>query len=72
MKTLNFCVLPGDEFGKEIVPATLVVLDTLADIHGGVKFQYESHPWSCEYYLEHGEMIPKDGMESSTKPMQST
>lgn len=63
MKKINLSVIPGDGIGKEIVPATLDLLDTLANIHGGIKFQYETHPWSCEYYLEHGEMMPKDGME---------
>ncbi|WP_246939089.1 tartrate dehydrogenase [Bacillus pinisoli] len=63
MKNFKLSVIPGDGIGKEIVPATLQVLDTLANINGGVKFEYETHPWSCEYYLEHGEMMPKDGMK---------
>ncbi|RKL65013.1 tartrate dehydrogenase [Salipaludibacillus neizhouensis] len=62
MNKLNLSVIPGDGIGKEVVPLTLNVLDTLASVHGGVKFEYEKYPWSCEYYLEHGEMMPKDGM----------
>ncbi|WP_088105754.1 tartrate dehydrogenase [Halalkalibacter urbisdiaboli] len=63
MSKIRLSVIPGDGIGKEVVPATLEILDTLADIHGGVRFEYESHSWSCEYYLEHGEMMPKDGMK---------
>jgi tartrate dehydrogenase/decarboxylase/D-malate dehydrogenase len=63
MKNFSLSVIPGDGIGKEIVPASLRVLDMLANIHGDVKFSYENHPWSCEYYLEHGEMMPKDGMK---------
>lgn len=63
MKKLKISVIPGDGIGREIVPSTLKVLDTLADVHGGVRFEYETHPWSCEYYLEHGEMMEKDGMK---------
>ncbi|OLS37298.1 tartrate dehydrogenase [Bacillus sp. MRMR6] len=63
MENVKISVIPGDGIGKEVVPATLKVLDTLAELHGGVKFHFETHPWSCEYYLEHGEMIPEDGMK---------
>ncbi|WP_332630425.1 tartrate dehydrogenase [Halalkalibacter flavus] len=62
MKKVKISVIPGDGIGKEVVPETLKVLDTLAEIHGGVTFQFETHPWSCEYYLEHGIMMPTDGM----------
>lgn len=64
MNVHEIAVVPGDGIGKEIVPETLKVLDRLAELHGGVKFQYTEFPWSCEYYLEHGEMMPKDGIET--------
>ncbi len=63
MRKIDLSVIPGDGIGKEVVPATLQILDTLANIHGGVNFQYQTHDWSCEYYLKHGEMMPKDGMK---------
>jgi tartrate dehydrogenase/decarboxylase/D-malate dehydrogenase len=63
MRKIDISVIPGDGIGKEVVPATLKVLETLANIHGGIRFHYQVHDWSCEYYLEHGEMMPKDGMK---------
>lgn len=63
MKKLNIAVLPGDGIGKEVVPVSLRVLDTIADIHGGLKFEYEEYPWSCDYYIEHGKMMPDDGID---------
>ena len=42
----------------------LQVLDTVAEVHGGLKFEYETFPWSCEYYLEHGRMMPEDGIDT--------
>ncbi|MGO4886830.1 tartrate dehydrogenase [Anaerobacillus sp. MEB173] len=63
MKTIKLAVIPGDGIGKEVMPHALRVLDTVADIHGGIKFSKEEYPWSCEYYLEHGEMMPKDGLD---------
>jgi tartrate dehydrogenase/decarboxylase/D-malate dehydrogenase len=63
VKKIDIAVIPGDGIGKEVVPASLRVLDKLADLHGGLQFHYSSLPWSCEYYLEHGEMMPKDGVD---------
>lgn len=64
MKRYEIAVIPGDGIGKEVVPAATKVLDTIADIHGGLKFNYEQFPWSCEYYLEHGKMMPDDGLNT--------
>jgi tartrate dehydrogenase/decarboxylase / D-malate dehydrogenase len=64
MDVFEIAVIPGDGIGKEVVPLTLKVLDAVADVHGGLKFKYEEFPWSCEYYLKHGKMMPVDGMNS--------
>ncbi|SDG67017.1 tartrate dehydrogenase/decarboxylase / D-malate dehydrogenase [Planococcus glaciei] len=63
MKTLEIAVIPGDGIGKEVVPEALRVLDAIADIHGGLKFNYTHYPWSSEYYVEHGTMMPENGLE---------
>lgn len=63
MKNYEIAVIPGDGIGKEVVPASLKVLDTIADIHGGLKFEYKEFPWSCDYYMEHGKMLPDDGLK---------
>lgn len=63
MKNIKLSVIPGDGVGKEIMPHALRVLDTLAELHGGLSFEKELYPWSCDYYLEHGEMMPEDGLE---------
>ncbi|WP_240416335.1 tartrate dehydrogenase [Paenibacillus periandrae] len=64
MKKFELAVIPGDGIGKEVVPAALEVLDTLADVHGGISFTYTSFPWSCDYYMEHGQMMPDDGLQT--------
>ncbi|KKK35066.1 tartrate dehydrogenase [Salinicoccus sediminis] len=63
MKNIKLAVIPGDGIGKEVVPASLKVLDTIADIHGGMKFEYEQFEYGCDYYLKHGSMMAPDGME---------
>ncbi|MDA8227804.1 MAG: tartrate dehydrogenase [Desulfitobacterium hafniense] len=62
MKNYEIAVIPGDGIGKEVVPAALKVLDTIADVHGGISFKFTSFPWSVDYYLEHGKMMPDDGI----------
>jgi tartrate dehydrogenase/decarboxylase / D-malate dehydrogenase len=64
MNIYEIAVIPGDGIGKEVVPASMKVLDAVAEIHGGLKFKYKELPWSCEYYLEHGRMMPEDGLNS--------
>ncbi|QXJ38512.1 D-malate dehydrogenase [Parageobacillus caldoxylosilyticus] len=69
MKQLEIAVIPGDGIGKEVVPAALDVLRTIADVHGGLRFTFTEFPWNCEYYIEHGKMMPDDGLQIWTAKM---
>lgn len=63
-KVFKLAVIPGDGIGIEVVDSGLKVLKYLANKSNG-KFDFETDyfPWGCEYYLEHGEMMAKDGLE---------
>ncbi|WEG13216.1 tartrate dehydrogenase [Pullulanibacillus sp. KACC 23026] len=63
MKQLSIATIPGDGIGNEVVPAAIEVLEALSDIHGGLKFKFTHFPYNCHYYLEHGVMMPEDGLE---------
>lgn len=63
MREIGLAVIPGDGIGNEVVPAGLQVLDTVAAAHGGFRFRAESFPWSCAWYLQHGRMMPADGLD---------
>lgn len=63
MKKFKIANIPGDGIGKEVVPAATKVLKTVSELHGGLSFEFTEFPYSCEYYLEHGEMMPEDGLE---------
>lgn len=63
MQTYKIAVIPGDGIGKEVVPAAIEVLDKIAELYGGFQFEWTYFPWGCDYYLEHGEMMPEDGIE---------
>ncbi|WP_404455231.1 tartrate dehydrogenase [Oceanobacillus kapialis] len=63
MRKLEIATISGDGIGKEVVPAATKVLEAIAEVHGGLSFEFTDFPYSCEYYLQHGVMIPDEGME---------
>ncbi|MBP2075793.1 tartrate dehydrogenase [Oceanobacillus polygoni] len=63
MKKFQIAAIPGDGIGKEVVPAAIDILEAVSDLHGGLSFEFTDFPYSCEYYLEHGVMMPDDGVE---------
>lgn len=60
MKQLKIANIPGDGIGNEVVPAAVKVLEAVSNIHGGLRFDFTDFPYSSEYYLKHGEMMPED------------
>lgn len=67
MKQFEIAAIPGDGVGKEVVAAAEKVLHTAAEVHGGLSFSFTAFPWSCDYYLEHGKMMPEDGIHTLTQ-----
>jgi tartrate dehydrogenase/decarboxylase/D-malate dehydrogenase len=63
MKSYRIAVLAGDGIGKEVMPEGIKSLDVVAK-----KFNFELQ-WqhfdfaSCDYYLEHGKMMPDNWKE---------
>jgi len=63
MRKIQLAVVPGDGVGKEVVPAAMDVLHTVAEVHGGFSFEFTEFPWNSDYYVEHGKMMPDDGID---------
>jgi tartrate dehydrogenase/decarboxylase/D-malate dehydrogenase len=63
MRHITLKLIPGDGIGVEVMDEARRVLDALADLHGGVAFAYHDLPWSCAWSLEHGAMMPDDGLD---------
>lgn len=63
MKQYSIAVIPGDGIGKELAPQGVRVLDAAAAACGPFRLAYEYFPWGCEYYLEHKEMMPANGLD---------
>ena len=64
MQTLRLASIPGDGIGQEVVPAAVRVLRAVEQLHGGLRFEVAEFPWSCEFYLRTGAMMPEDGLET--------
>lgn len=61
-KTYRIACIPGDGIGKEVVPAGQQVLQALARVQPGLAFEFTSYGWGGDWYREHGEMMPADGL----------
>jgi tartrate dehydrogenase/decarboxylase/D-malate dehydrogenase len=61
MKKYKIAVIAGDGIGKEVMPEGQRVLDAAAAKYG-FSLAYDELPWSCDYYVKHGSMMPEDGM----------
>src|SRR5579863_6747700 len=56
----RIAVIPGDGIGTEVVPEGLRVLDAAA-AKFGICLHYDHFDFaSCDYYLQHGKMMPDD------------
>lgn len=63
MTTYRIAVIAGDGIGREVVPEGIRVLEAAGRAFG-FDFQWNELPWSCDYYLQHGRMMPEDGLEA--------
>jgi tartrate dehydrogenase/decarboxylase / D-malate dehydrogenase len=63
MSTYDIAVIPGDGIGLEVTPAALEVLQAAGKRHG-FSLQLTEHPWGCDYFVEHGRMMPPDALDT--------
>jgi tartrate dehydrogenase/decarboxylase/D-malate dehydrogenase len=61
-KPHRIAVIPGDGIGKEVVPEGIRALEA-AGRKFGIAFEWDEYPWSCDYYAQHGQMMPEDWFE---------
>ena len=58
--TYRIAALPGDGIGREVMPEGIRVVDAVAARHD-IRLAWQHHDWaSCDWYLEHGAMMPDD------------
>ena len=64
MKRIHrIATIPGDGIGKEVISEGIKCLKGLSEITESLRFEIELFPWGSEYYLQHGRMMPENGLE---------
>jgi tartrate dehydrogenase/decarboxylase / D-malate dehydrogenase len=63
MNSYNVALIPGDGIGTDVIDEGMRVVRAAAAAFG-FAITAESFPWSCAYYLEHGQMMPADGLDT--------
>ncbi len=60
--TYRIALIPGEGIGREVIPQGVRILENLA-ARFAFDISFVEFPFSCRYYLEHGVMMPRDGLE---------
>ncbi|HEY1458798.1 MAG TPA: tartrate dehydrogenase [Casimicrobiaceae bacterium] len=66
MAAHRIAVIAGDGIGKEVMPEGMRALEAAARKFG-FAFTWDELPWSCDYYVKHGRMMPEDWFEQIHK-----
>jgi tartrate dehydrogenase/decarboxylase/D-malate dehydrogenase len=59
-RNYKIAVIPGDGIGKEVVPEGIRALEAAASLHGFTVEQQWHDFACCDYYAQHGQMMPDD------------
>lgn len=62
MNEYRIAVIPGDGVGREVVPEGLRAMVAAGEATDAFRVMTTELPWSCEYYLATGSMMPPDGL----------
>ena len=62
MKNHKIAVIAGDGIGPEVIAEGKKVLAGIAEMDGDFTVEFTDFPWGCQYYLQHGEMMPADAL----------
>ena len=58
----RIAVIGGDGIGPEVIEAGCRVLASLAEVQGGLTFDFRRFDWGSDYYRRTGRMMPEDGL----------
>lgn len=67
MKRYSIAVIPGDGIGPEVIREGIKILKMISEQTNHIQFEFVEFSWGCEYYLENGEMMPENGIETLSK-----
>ncbi|GGC76421.1 putative tartrate dehydrogenase/decarboxylase [Thalassobacillus devorans] len=61
-ETASIAILPGDGIGPEVMNEAVLLLQEIEDYDRTFSCEMNEFPWNSAYYLEHGRMMPADGL----------
>lgn len=64
MNNYKIAAIPGDGIGQEVIAAGVEVLQFMAVKGKQFSIDVESFNWGADYYLQHGQMMPENGLEA--------
>jgi len=67
MTAIKMAVIPGDGIGKEVMQEALKVLKCVQERDSSLQITTTVFPWSSDYYLAHGRMMPEDALDTLQK-----
>jgi tartrate dehydrogenase/decarboxylase / D-malate dehydrogenase len=67
MRTYRIAAIPADGIGLEVIPEGIRVIRSLEEKTGAFRMEFETFPWGCDYYNQHGKMMPDDGLAALRK-----
>lgn len=59
----KIALIPGDGIGREVVPEGVRTMKVLAKKFG-FEVSFAEFPYSCQYYIDNGVMMPPDALEA--------
>jgi tartrate dehydrogenase/decarboxylase/D-malate dehydrogenase len=62
VNTYRLAVIPGDGIGVDVTPVGLAVIERVGEITGSFAIEPVEYPWSCQFYLRTGMMMPPDAL----------
>jgi tartrate dehydrogenase len=62
MQSYHIAFIPGDGVGSEVTEEAVKILAAAADKYN-FQLKTETFEWGCDYYLQHGRMMPDDMLE---------
>src|SRR2546421_6061803 len=62
VNSYRLACIPGDGIGPQVIASGLEIIRRAGEITGRFTIRTTDLPWSCAYYLEHGVMMPPDGL----------
>ena len=62
MQSYDIALIPGDGVGTDMSAEAIKILSAIGDKYG-FQIKTETFGWGCDYYLQHGQMMPDDMLE---------